>query len=376
VNLLLTRYLRPLRDPIPLAPVLGYFLDNARSATERDGLAQYFRHSLKRFDALERDVRPGDGSWWHDEIDELLRADAAGALVSDRSQGDVASRIAEFAVVARFSVEDDLAAGKRPSLASLDTDNAWSDSAGDEEEDEWTERAQRLAAFCATLSLLIHTDGDDYYGESLLYRELWLEYDPDTAPEIVFANVLLELGRARRAQSGDRSDIGVDWSSFRSVEQLLVDTASRLETGYIRGDADLLHFAGELLSSAASTHDPKLKILLLVSLLERLVVRNPDTQRFNVEESISKQFVLKVGVLAHRSGQFTDLAALRTMLRGMYDRRSAIAHGEHRRSSKPAGIVSQQLVDEEMVSNLYLLGRVVLNCFLDEPEFVRFLKSC
>jgi hypothetical protein len=361
-----TRYVRPLRDPVPLAPSLGFFLDNPREPEEIEVLEAFYRETLK----LPGAKRSESLAWWDKGINEYLRA--GDLTVASDPTVDAMGRLARMAVVARFDDEntsaeirtlrDEFDPSVGPGFILLEDDHPL------------VRNDKALGAFCALLSLLVHTEGEKYFGESFVYDDLWLDHPREAVNAVVLADVTLQLYRTHRPDitSAHPKDA---WNYYPFVVDSLLSTGRRLETAYTRGDSELLRFAGDLLVSARKTQDAKLRLLALVSILELLLTRNPDNQKFNVEDSISRQFVLKVGVIAALEHQAPpDFDELRKRLSTIYRRRSAIAHGDFGHAPRGAPTESMRS-DEHFVQEVYGLIRAVVNRFIDDPAFVRFLKK-
>lgn len=377
-----TQYVRPLQDPVPLAPSLGFFLDNPRLPDEIDAVQALFRETLKL---------PGAGwsesfRWWDNQIDEFLRA---GDLpVASDPALDAMGRLARMAVVARFDDEG--------TSAEIHTMRDQFDPAAGlgffllDDDHPLVRNEKALGAFCAVVSLLIHTEGEEYFGESFLYDDLWLEIPRQAVGAIVITDMMIQLQRTHRPDYVSAQPKEA-WRHYPLVIDSLRAAGRRLEAAYTRGDGEKLRFVGELLVSARNTHDVKLRLLALVSVLELLLTRNPDNNRFNVEDSISRQFVLKVGVITALERRTPpDFDELRKRLRTIYDRRSAIAHGDFGESrdggkkqkktgaegGRSGGAPPESThSDEDLVTEVYGLIRSVVNRFIDDPAFVGFLKK-
>lgn len=67
----------------------------------------------------------------------------------------------------------------------------------------------------------------------------------------------------------------------------------------------------------------------LISLIELLITHNPDSGRFNIEESITKQFVGKMLLILYENDNKIDSEKLKKELKFTYSIRSAIAHGDY-----------------------------------------------
>lgn len=350
---------------MPLASSLGFYLDNPREPEEIAAVEAFLRETLPLPGA-----DPAENlAWWKDAIDKFLSANDLSTLAEPAI--DAMGRLARMMVVARFDDEGSLAAIRalREQAASHERHLEFLLL---EDDHPLVANDRALDAFCALASLLVHSEGREYYGRTFLYDDLWLDYPTKASRPIVIADMMDQLlHTGRRALPSD--EVQDDWRYYPLVVEPLVATAQRLEAAYSRGDAELLRFVGDLLVSTRNTYEPKLRLLALVSSLELMVTRAPDAHRFNVEDSISRQFVLKLGVIAALESQSpVDFGMLRKQLRGIYSRRSEIAHGVF---APRARDVAQQSADETLLGEVYQLIRWVVNRFLDEPGFVRFLKE-
>ena len=127
------------------------------------------------------------------------------------------------------------------------------------------------------------------------------------------------------------------------------------------------------------TDDIRVRFLLLVSLIELLITHNPDTNRFNVEDSISRQFRFKTTIMLHREQPDIDLEFHEKRLKQLYSLRSAVAHGDFKALKKyEAGLSKKEGKEEymdEIVTDVYFYLKAVLEQFLKDPEFVFFVKK-
>ena len=117
----------------------------------------------------------------------------------------------------------------------------------------------------------------------------------------------------------------------------------------------------------------------MTSILELLLTHNPDFNRFNVEDSISKQFQLKVSILVYLNDKTVDINAIKSRLKTIYQQRSNIAHGNFSAVNKYINGLSKKEGKEEyfddLVVDLYKYVRSVLEEYLKDFRFVEFLKE-
>ena len=167
------------------------------------------------------------------------------------------------------------------------------------------------------------------------------------------------------------------WEFFPTIKNDLFDIAETLDAAFAQGQLDKLLYIGSILRIAGQeSPDAKVKVLLLTSILELLLTHNPDFNRFNVEDSINKQFQLKTSVLLYLNNPSTDVDEAKKRLKAIYQARSSIAHGNFGELSKIAGKKRSECDPiEDYAEYLYLCIRVVLEEYLKNRRFVEFLKS-
>jgi len=240
------------------------------------------------------------------------------------------------------------------------------------------ENSEALVNYCNLLSLLAHTEGKDYYGRNFIL-------DPDQLNERVFLRdfaihliMLYTANHDYQARPGYQDNL-VWFFSWVNGSKELLKNASLLEKSLKNGQTDKLLYIGNLLRIAHETSDENIKLLILTSIIELLVTRNPDTSRFNVEDSINKQFQLKAGTLIYLNNRENDIDLLKKRLKTIYQQRSNIAHGNFaelenykRKLSKKEG---EEEYFQDLVVDLYAYIRAILEEYQKDPKFVEFIKA-
>jgi hypothetical protein len=139
--------------------------------------------------------------------------------------------------------------------------------------------------------------------------------------------------------------------------------------------------------------DERVQWLLLCGIVELLLTHNPDSNRFNVEDSISKQFKLKLGIILSKAEVDFDYVYLESELKDIYKIRSMIAHGDFpglekflnglvkrsnlKQDSDEDDIFSydpKEILFENLLFKLYSHVQSLILFYLKNPEFVEFLK--
>ena len=238
--------------------------------------------------------------------------------------------------------------------------------------------SESLINYSHLLSLLAHTEEKSYFGRNFIL-------DPDQLSERIlirnFVPHLVMLYTANydyQTRPEYRDELSWSFSWIHGSKQIL-KIASLFEKAFENGDSDKLLYIGNLLGIVNRTQDEKIKLLILTSIIELLVTRNPDTSRFNVEDSINKQFQLKAGALIFLNNKENDIDVLKKRLKTIYQQRSNIAHGNFgelenykRKLSKKEG---EEEYFEDLVADLYSYVRAILEEYLKDPKFVEFIKT-
>jgi len=238
--------------------------------------------------------------------------------------------------------------------------------------------SESLINYCYLLALLSHTEGNEYFGQNFLI-------DPDQLKKRIllqhFTPHLLMLGSANIDYQQERVfQDGISWIfSWKLGSQQILKNALLLDKLFENGYADKLLYVGNLLGIVQQTHDEKIKLLMLTSIIELLVTRNPDTSRFNVEDSINKQFQLKASILIYLNNKENDIDELKKRLKIIYQQRSNIAHGNFgelesykRKLSKKEG---EEEYFQDLVSDLYSYVRAIIEEYVKDTKFIEFIKA-
>jgi len=142
--------------------------------------------------------------------------------------------------------------------------------------------------------------------------------------------------------------------------------------------SEKLLFIGETIRNINDNwQNSKMQFLMLVSIIEFLLTHNPETSKFNVEDSIRKQFKLKAGIVINkRSGE--NLNFLSEKLKTIYDVRSMIAHGNFSEFKKFINNYEKKDKDFdffELVENCFDYVKVVVESYIFETDFIESLKK-
>lgn len=79
--------------------------------------------------------------------------------------------------------------------------------------------------------------------------------------------------------------------------------------------------------------NPRMYLLGIVGIIEMLLTHNPDSSLYNIEDSISKQYIRKLKYVLFRDNPSLDINKIEKILKLSYKIRSDVAHGNFGKSS-------------------------------------------
>jgi hypothetical protein len=370
----LTKYIYPIEKEIILSNELGYSIDNPRTEEEIRLLKDYIHPALKR-------------NWENSgpHYNPMLSAAFAISTWRDYMKGrdeyvhnylqknygtEIEDIISQSWIILRYKDNGEFEKAKK------DKNNFFDIFFTDARHAYW-EKYHLLLSYCQLISLLIHDD-NRYVGDSfvLLKKPQDIFYPLDHTHEIIEAFTTFHgncsIGNDNR---------GKTWNFFPDIRNLLGPTCNTIEIAlknqppFSVGNSkkqstkEKILFIGDLLRVIENeTQDVNVKLLLLVSIIEFLITRNPDTNRFNVEDSIRKQFILKASVLIYNDNKQRNLEELKKELKLIYDQRSNVAHGSYISSDERKKMI-------ESFYSLYEYIKAIVFEYLKDPQFVDYLKE-
>jgi hypothetical protein len=168
-------------------------------------------------------------------------------------------------------------------------------------------------------------------------------------------------------------------SISKNIEKIFEKTVDSKKSKITYPQEKLLYI-GSVIEVAYKSTDPRYLIVILVSIIELILTRNPDSSRYNVEDSISKQFLIKVSVLLYKYDNSIDLDNLKKDLKDIYNIRSKIAHGDfiilHEELKKiSAKSNNDNIVYQEIISKLYKYVAIIIKSYIEDPVYIDYLKE-
>lgn len=87
------------------------------------------------------------------------------------------------------------------------------------------------------------------------------------------------------------------------------------------------NYIAEMIGNYQNIDYDQMKIVTLVSIFELLITHKPDSNRYNIEESIRKMFSNRILTILYLNNKNINIDAVKKELLTIYDLRSNIAHG-------------------------------------------------
>ncbi len=379
MEFLLTSFIYPIQEPLTLSKQLGFRLDNPRTVDEIETVKEYL---LRAYDSGYDYKFP-----IHSEEDIVTVESILITFRNTLSEKDYYLKD-KFAQYERESIFDFLASiwilarfedeGIGEVLRKEHQEMREEGKSGFfllDDDHPLFKNAENLANYCSLLSLLIHTEQDSYFGRSFLIESRTI--GSERPAERVWQKYLM-FGIASHSypESHDESK----WIFFPYVKEKIISVSELLERAFESGLQEKLLYVGSILKIIThEVSDIRTKVVMITSILELLLTHNPDFNRFNVEDSISKQFQLKASILVYLNDKTVDINVVKSRLKTIYHQRSNIAHGNFSAVNKYISSLSKKEGKEEyfddLVVDLYKYVRAVLEEYLKDISLVDFLKE-
>lgn len=370
-----TPYIYPMQESVVLSTTLGYSLDNPRTPEEIHFVLNYIRPAIvwstgQATDSLRKRA-------WELTLARIEQENRGhNEYLLGTLKGEPDEVLAKNWVILRYDDQGEFD-GIRKNLDRL-IQLGWEDNA-----EGFLNNYHQLEAYGHLLQLFV-VEPKEYYGQplTLLHSPFNLFESNDTEH---MRHIAFTISHFERNIVDEPSNFGYGWGYFprakgkllqasQLLEQILLSEeqnhkTSTKETKTKRKDfpKQRILYVGDLLRIIYSqSYDLKVKFLLLVSILELLVTHSPEPTK-NVEDSIRKQFILKLTLLLHKNDPGMDLASQKKKLSNIYDIRSAIAHGGEVEAS------IQEL--RQLIKDLYGYVQVVFTIYITDIPFVDFLKA-
>lgn len=397
MNFILTKYIYPIMKKVCISKKFGVYLDNPRSDEEIESIKRFIKSSNETAERLgwapnNKDLGSDDYITIENTIKEFKKNYCSDINVKVFFQkndfDDIYGLLAKMWVIARYNDEGELDNIKEqyelirkeniPALIMIDDKSPIS------------RNSKLMKDYCCLLSLLINTDKSGYSGQSFLMDTN--HYKPFPSSKESFHRVFTMFMVFSYSKPDKERDKNSLWELYPYIIECIVENSNILNSIFNEEKAlkKLMFVANMLKVAGEGTEDYKLKVVTLVSIIEMLLTRNPDNNKFNVEDSINKQFQLKASTVVYLIDRTQNISLIKEKLKLFYSLRSCIAHGNFESIEKIMKKV-YEIYKEEIdyidskedyevyysiiISELYTMITKILKSYLEDRDFIEFLKE-
>ncbi len=385
MNFIISRYIYPLKEKMVLSKSMGFYLDNPRNEQEIQAIKEFWEKTYLSVKENKGFSLKGQTMFSFEPYLMMFKEKFASQdnyiekIFQDYDESDFFGFLAKITVLAYFDDEGE----------TVRLDNEVQALKGEgrenifvllEDENPIEANSRKLVEYSFLLSLLIHNERSTYNGLSfLLYNERYgLNNDEhDNFGALMGYFVMFGHNVLRHGEISDVDER--TWLFFPAAKEFIIEQCDLIERAFQEGLVDKLLYVGSILQIAQHTTDIKVRIVMLTSIIELLLTHNPATNRFNVDDSINKQFQLKTSILVYLNDKSKDINTIRKRLQTIYQQRSNIAHGNFGELKKyERGLPKKKESKEtlsDLVSDLYTYLRAILDTYLRDRQFVEFIKD-
>lgn len=389
MNFFLTTYIFPIKDEIILSDKLNFKLDNPRTQDEINLIKENLKVSLDSPDEMYKygqHMRIPINNINDDilSIEKSLKIfykkyednDYIKEFYTLNKNEDRLEQLAKMWIIARFDDEGEHQKLQEEHNKMKEDGNIGFFMLGDD--NPIIQNSDNLINFSYLLSILINNGQDEYYGKSfILHNNVDRLREPKIDSHINTTILMFSFMAHRKDNLKDISEWEVN---FQYIKNIIINTSNKIDKILSEEIKEKLLYIANLLKEASTTNDERLKLITYVSILELLLTHNPDSHRYNVEDSIGKQFQSKIAMLVYlHSDRKEDLKLLKNKLKIIYTQRSNIAHGNFKKYKSYINTLSKKEGNEEYFSDLitdtiYFI-RVIIFEYIKDVNFIDFLKE-
>lgn len=367
LNIYLTKYLFPLPVHIDLSKKFGFIMKNPSNEDELNWIKKQIEFSFNIFAKvhLTQLTYPLMDNEQFKSLEQTLlnfkNNYSENTEVMDffsKFDNDVFTEIARLMIIVESSTNNKYKKNFKSEI--------------DEDIDHLVSGKWDIFSYSSLISLLVHSALDDYPGDSfLIHKENNYALIPEFDLKLCFTLYEFSLFVSKRKQN-----MGVSsWRFFPLVKDEIIKIANKLDS--ITDDAMLekLLYVANMLKIAETTDDKKIQFFILISILELMLSHNSSL----VEESITKQLILKISVLLKNRNKNENLEFHKKKIKDFYSIRSNIAHGNFAALAKSFKKMDKTLpVELEFdyyISLIYYYIRIIIEEYIEDSKYIDYLKE-
>jgi hypothetical protein len=396
MNFIFTKFIHPIEKPIEISKKMKFKLDNPRTEEEIELVLSHLEKSLNSPDEVyEHEPQFRIPINLTEETQGILTVESAlNDLHKNYSEHDsylksffeinkdlkVLDRLARMWIIARFDDE-----GEHERLRESAKEMREEGHFGFfmlEKGNPIVDNCDNLVNYCYLLSLLFHSDDEFYHGQSFLLHHDSYELQFPKVDRFLNQSILYFGFMSYSTEINHEED---SWKSFFHIKEKLISASERLDEVIDDTNQEKILYVANLLKVIGhEIKDERYKLVTLVSIIELLLTHSPDYRRFNVEDSISKQFRLKTSILVYQNDKSKDLEWIKSRLKDIYNQRSNIAHGNFKsfkdylkKAVKKSNEedMSEEIILEQLSGDVYKFIRAIIEEYIKDRKMVEFLKE-
>lgn len=397
MNYYLTQYCFPLENKICISKKLNLFLTNPTTEDEIKEVRDFFKKSneyIKGFPPTNSDVDSTQYMTIESSINEFKKAYETNNSVKEffekeKLEKDVYQILAKMTIILKFDES-----GMKEAIVENHIEMKNQGILGFtllEDTNPLIINSKNAINYSFLLSLLLHTESNEYYGRSFLVNNKRTLHELDYYG-VEFSDFLIWFIVTSGKNDIDEKNESSRWLVFPLIKKEILETTKYLDI-FCENENNfkIIDYVSEILKNCSvDITDNKYKIITLVSIIEMLLTHNPDFNRFNVEDSIGKQFKLKLGILLYLENKEVNFIVLEKKLQLIYTLRSNIAHGNFNEINKTIvkfyEFYKKEIDDIEakddlriyiefIISDLYKYVKVIINKLIRDKNFIDFIKK-
>lgn len=299
MNFILTKFVYPLKEKLKIGE--HYYFDNPRTAEEIKYVAKLVREATP-FPPNDK-LAGGEGFITIDYILDKMKErysddEFATERINNSKYKDPCYKIASMWVVLRIKEKTTV--------------------------DDYFECAKNVHSYIDVLTLLAFKE-HHYIDFSVLISGC--EYIALYKEQIIsqIQNSIIEI--LVEATENRKKNIEKKNYRFNGFTYFYNEIAKKSEMIDAVPNKEFINYIMESIQALRKNSDLKMKFVSVVSIIELLLTHSPDYARFNVEESISKQFKNKIALICYLNDKACDYDLITKECTLIYSLRSDIAHG-------------------------------------------------
>ena len=297
MNFILTKFIYPLEEKLELSD--GCFFDNPRTSEEIKYVAKFIREASP-FPPNDRAV----GEEGYITIDYLI------AKLKEKYNSD--PQVEKCINKCKYKDPYYRAASMWVILRLKDKDSSSPD---------YFDQAMKIRHKIDTLTLLAFGEENQHDFSVLISGELSSLYEEEIIHKTKHAIIesFVEVINDKRKEKGKGRFYG-----FVNFYTCIFEINKKIQNN---PNSETLEYIMESLQILRKNIDLKMKFVSVVSIIELLLTHCPDGSRYNIEDSINKQFHNKVALVVYLTNKKSDFKLVSKECTYIYSLRSDVAHG-------------------------------------------------